>query len=75
MHAPECRESRLEDREVFVTLHQQRPARAVHIVAHGDVDVRERAGEIGKPAGVHREAGGAKDAAEDHQVLDQLIAA
>src|SRR5437762_421330 len=71
MRVPECGERRIEDGELFVTLHQQRPAHAIHIVARDEVDVSECAGKIRQPAGVHRKAGGTKDAAEDHQVLDQ----
>ena len=50
---PERLERAIEDRQILVTVHEQRAARVIDLVARGEIDMLQRLDDVEQTAGVH----------------------
>ena len=69
--APERVERAVEHREVVATMHQQRAARVVHVLARADVHVLQGLGDVEEAPDVHLHAERAQQPAEDENVAEE----
>ena len=71
MDPPERVEGPVEHREIVTTVDEQGAARVVHVLAHAEVHVWQRGGDIEQAPDVHLEAEDPQQAAEHEQVVEQ----
>jgi hypothetical protein len=56
---PEHIERAIENRQLIVTMDEERAAGVIDLIARGEIDVLQRIGHVDQPADVHVDAGAA----------------
>jgi len=63
--APEQIERAIENRQLIVSMDEERAAGVIHLIARGEIDVLQRVGDVDQSADVDVDPGAAEQPAED----------
>ena len=69
MRPPEHVERAIEDRQLIVTMHEERAAGVINLVARAEVDVLQRVRHVDQTADVHVDPGAPQQPAEDDEIM------
>ena len=69
MRAPEHVERAIEDRDLIVTMDEERAAGVIDLVARAEIDVLQRVSHVDQTADVHVDSGAPQQPAEDDEIM------